>query len=185
MEAIRLDSSFYLQEATALAPALLGKYLQYGDVVVRILETEAYMPEDTACHAFRGKTKRNAPMFEAGGILYVYLCYGIHQMLNIVSGAKDSAQAVLIRGAEVIQGHEVVLTRRKNLDLIGPGKLTQGMGIDTGLSGEPVYTRIQIWSAAAVPYTVYPRVGIDYALEKDRAALWRFVTPALYSKKKG
>jgi len=176
VEAIRLDSSFYLQEATELAPALLGKYLQMGTVVIRILETEAYMPKDSACHAHKGKTKRNAPMFDRGGFLYVYLCYGIHQMFNIVSGQEGSAQAVLIRAGEVFQGHDIVRERRGNLDLMGPGKLTQGLGIQVSLSGEKIGENIQLWDAPEVSYTTHPRIGIDYALPKDRDALWRFVT---------
>ena len=183
MEEIRLDSSFYLQEATELAPALLGKYLQMDTVVIRILETEAYMPEDSACHASKGKTKRNAPMFDRGGFLYVYLCYGIHQMFNIVSGQKGSAQAVLIRAGEVFRGHDIVRERRRNLDLIGPGKLTQGLGVQRTLSGEQIGKNVQLWDAPAVLHSKHPRIGIDYALPKDRDALWRFVTPAKYPTK--
>ncbi len=168
--------SFFYQESIQLAPLLLGKLIRVGDVTIRVLETEAYMPKDSACHAYKGRTKRNAPMFEAGGILYVYLCYGLHQMLNIVSGKKGSPQAVLIRAGEVIQGEDIVLQRRKNLDLIGPGKLAQALAIDRSYSGEELYHRVELLDAPPVSYTALPRVGIDYALPKDRDALWRFVT---------
>lgn len=173
----QLPRSFFLQDSTKLAPSLLGKLIQAGDVVIRVLETEAYMPEDSACHAYKGRTKRNAPMFDEGGKLYVYLCYGLHHLLNIVGGKKGSPQAVLIRAGEVVQGEETVLQRRKNLDLIGPGKLAQALGVDRSYSGESVYHRVHVWDAPAVRHTTLPRVGIDYALPKDRDALWRFVTP--------
>ena len=172
-----MPRSFFHQECTKLAPLLLGKLIQVGPVVVRILETEAYMPEDSACHAYKGKTKRNAPMYELGGTLYVYLCYGLHQMLNIVGGEKGSPQAVLVRAGEVIQGEDIVCARRKNLDLIGPGKLAQALGVDRSYSGDLLYHRIHLWDAPSVAHTTLPRVGIDYALPKDRDALWRFVTP--------
>ena len=184
MNQTQLPPSFYQQDAIELAPKLLGKVLQFEEVAIRILETEAYMPIDSACHAHRGKTKRNAPMFEEGGILYVYLCYGIHQMLNVVSGKKGEAQAVLIRAGEVLSGTEVVCTRRKNLDLIGPGKLTQALAINNFHSGEPLYRQVHIWDAPLAAYTCHPRVGIDYALPKDRDALWRFVTPSVHVPKK-
>lgn len=172
-----MPASFFLQESTILAPKLLGKHIQVENVVVRILETEAYMPKDSACHAYRGMTKRTAPMFCDGGILYVYLCYGLHQMLNIVGGTQNSPQAVLIRAGEVIKGQDIVLQRRKNIDLIGPGKLAQALGINTTYSGESLYNRVHIWDAPIVPYTMHPRVGIDYAEPKDRNVLWRFITP--------
>ena len=175
----QISRSFFHQESTKLAPLLLGKFIQVGGVIIRILETEAYMPEDSACHAYKGRTKRNAPMFEEGGILYVYLCYGLHQMLNIVGGKKGSPQAVLIRGGEVIQGQELVLQRRNNLDLIGPGKLAQALAVDRSYSGESLYRRVHLWDAPSVLYTTKTRVGIDYALPHDRNALWRFVTPPM------
>ncbi|MDR3150026.1 MAG: DNA-3-methyladenine glycosylase, partial [Oscillospiraceae bacterium] len=99
---MKIPHSFYSRSAEELAPLLLGKLLcrsTDGRVIrYRITETEAYMPFDSACHAHRGKTKRNAVMFGHGGFAYVYLCYGIHNLLNIVSGEEGSPQAVLIRG---------------------------------------------------------------------------------------
>ena len=155
---------------------LLGKLISHDDVLIRILETEAYMPTDSACHAYKGKTNRNAPMFEAGGIWYVYLCYGLHQMLNVVSGDATSPQAVLIRAGEVIAGTEHVIQRRGNLDLIGPGKLGKALNLDKTYSGEKIGDRISILHAPEVAYTTHPRIGIDYAKKCDREALWRFVT---------
>ena len=172
----RIPLSFYQVSALELAPKLLGQLILCDDVLIRILETEAYMPDDSACHAYKGKTKRNTPMFAQGGIWYVYLCYGLHQMLNIVSGAQGSPQAVLIRGGEVLAGHEQVIQRRGNLDLIGPGKLGKALGLDRTFSGEAIGTRIDVLEGAKVTYSTHPRIGIDYAQEQDRNALWRFVT---------
>lgn len=180
----QLPCSFYEQDAISLAKQLLGKIICYENVAVRIVETEAYMPQDSASHAYKGKTQRNAPMFSSGGTLYVYLCYGMHQMLNIVSGTEGSPQAVLLRGGEVISGADIVQQRRSNLDLIGPGKLAQGLGIDTSFSGEFIDHSVHIWDAPPVEaYQSKPRVGIDYALPTDRDALWRFIAPHASPKK--
>ena len=102
----RLSVSDYAVDAVTAAKLLLGKWLcrrlSDGSVLkARIVETEAYCGEgDTACHAHCGKTERNAPMYEAGGIAYIYLCYGMHNLLNVVTGPKDYPEAVLIRGVE-------------------------------------------------------------------------------------
>ena len=110
-----LSKETYCLPATELAPLLLGKVLciKQGDVVkrARITETEAYFgEEDTACHAHKGKTKRTEVLYEDGGLAYVYLCYGIHALMNVISGVKDHPEGVLIRG---IEGYN------------GPGKLTK------------------------------------------------------------
>ena len=176
-----LESSFFEKEALVLAKSLLGKKIQCGPVMIRILETEAYMPNDSACHAYRGQTERNKPMFGPPGRLYVYLCYGIHQLLNVVSGTEGSPQAVLIRAAEVCKGHALAKERRGGrLELIGPGKLTQALGVDTSFSGERIGKRVHFYDSPPVEsFTTKPRVGIDYAKPKDRDALWRFITPSV------
>ena len=119
-----LTLDFYRRPADELAPLLLGKLLCRnidGRIYrYRITETEAYGKDDTACHAHKGMTPRNKPMFEDGGIAYVYLCYGIHEMFNIVAGVKDCPEAVLIRGVEGFPG---------------PGKLTKALKIDRDLNG--------------------------------------------------
>ena len=102
-----------------MAPALLGKLLcrRVDDKIIkyRITETECYFGEDdTACHAHKGKTERTKIMYHEGGVAYVYLCYGLHSMLNVVSGIEDFPEAVLIRGVE---GYN------------GPGKLTKALEI--------------------------------------------------------
>ena len=165
---MRLKEDFYRLSAPEMAPALLGKYLcvRAGNRVLRcvITETECYYgTDDSACHAAKGKTERNRVMFERGGVAYVYLCYGIHHMLNVVSGQEGHPEAVLIRG---IEGYD------------GPGKLTRFMGITRELNGEDLMDSSRIWLEDGPPPSVVkalPRVGIEYAEERDRERLWRFV----------
>ncbi len=158
---------FFAQDGYLLAQRLLGKYICRnidGRIVkMQITETECYIgTDDTACHAHKGKTERTKIMWAAGGVCYVYLCYGIHNMLNFVSGFEGEPQAVLIRG---VQGCD------------GPGKLTKALEIDRSFNGENLLTSGRIWleEGEALPYTATPRIGINYAEEKDRNALWRFV----------
>lgn len=107
-----------------------------------IVETEAYKgPEDRACHAYNNRrTPRTEIMFHEGGVAYVYICYGIHHLFNVVSGKKDQPHAVLIRGLEPLEGNETMLKRR-NLEKFdyricgGPGALAQALGITSELSG--------------------------------------------------
>lgn len=165
----RLTRETYSQSADLLAPFLLGKWLcrRTADGAVkrvRIKETECYLGEaDTACHAHRGKTDRTRIMWQRGGMVYVYLCYGMHSMLNIISGAEGSAEAVLIRS---VDGAE------------GPGRLTKMLEIDRRLCGHDAVFSDEIWiedDGGGVPdYTTSPRVGIDYASPEDRARPWRF-----------
>ena len=128
-----------------------------------ITETECYQGEDdTACHASKGKTKRNAPMYLEGGHLYVYLCYGIHHLINVVSGREGEPEAVLIRG---VQGAE------------GPGKASKFLNITTALTGIDICSGEDVWiedDGVKVSHSASKRIGIDYAENKDREKLWRF-----------
>src|SRR5215218_166085 len=123
----KLGRAFYTRDAKTLARDLVGKILvrklpDGTTVRGRIVETEAYVgAHDLACHAAKGRTKRTEIMFGPGGHVYVYLIYGIHQMLNIVSGRAGDAQAVLIRAADPLDGWDV--------DLSGPGRLARGFHI--------------------------------------------------------
>jgi len=164
---MRLTKSFYKQSADHLAPRLLGKLLcrRIGDDITRlkITETEAYVGEsDTACHAHKGRTKRTDVMYEAGGVSYVYLCYGIHHLLNVVTGRVDEPEAVLIRSVEGI---------------VGPGRLTKALQIDMALNREDLTDSDVLWleDGEQLPYITSPRIGIDYADEEDRLRHWRFV----------
>jgi DNA-3-methyladenine glycosylase len=111
------------------APKLLGCHLvretPAGRIKVKIVETEAYHQEDPASHSFRGITPRTAPMFEAGGRLYVYFTYGMHYCLNIVVGQKGVGEAVLIRAAEPVEGVEIM---RQNRGITEINQLTNGPG---------------------------------------------------------
>ena len=164
----RLTQSFYRLPVLEAAPLLLGKLLcrNIGGRVtkLRITETEAYRgEEDTACHARHGRTQRTAPLYAPGGIAYVYLCYGVHSLLNVVTGEGGFPEAALIRGVE---GYD------------GPGKLTKFLSIDRSLNGENLITSNKLWledDGHAPEYTAKPRIGIDYACDKYRNIEWRFV----------
>jgi len=167
---MRLSPAFFAQDVITVAPALLGKVLCHrlpnGTVLRgRITETEAYMANDTACHAHRGRTPRNAVMFAAGGLSYVYLCYGIHNLLNVVTGADGDAQAALLRG---IEGYP------------GPGRLTKHLQITRAHNALDLRTSDMLWleDDGFVPDEIHtaPRVGIGYASEEDQARLWRWYT---------
>lgn len=137
----------------------------------RITETEAYDgPDDRASHAWRGLTPRNAVMFGPAGRWYVYLCYGVHEMLNLVTGPRGYPAAVLIRGVEGIEG---------------PGRLTRALGIDRRFNGRAMGRASGLWIESANADTdgpaveageisVGPRVGIDYARPAWAARPWRF-----------
>ncbi len=162
------DRDFFRQDAVPLAKALLGKYLCRkisDDIVIklRITETEAYLGvDDTACHAHKGKTKRSEMLWRDGGTVYVYLCYGMHSLMNIISGTEGDPQGVLIRCCE---GYS------------GPGKLTKALSIDRSLNGEDILNCPGLWiedGDKEVDIISDKRVGIAYAEEKDREALLRF-----------
>lgn len=165
---MRLGMDWYSQEAITAAPALLGKLLcrktQLGVTKLRITETEAYYgQEDTACHAHKGKTKRTEVLYRGGGTAYVYLCYGIHQLFNVVTGSPGHPQAVLIRGVE---GYN------------GPGRLTKALGIGREHNGEDLSTSEQLWiedDGFVCAWSCSKRIGIDYATPEYRDKLWRFV----------
>jgi DNA-3-methyladenine glycosylase len=129
-----LGKKFFNQPTVDLAKALLGKYLCFGKLKGMIVETEAYLyKDDPGCHASRGKTVRNAPMFGPAGNTYVYLIYGMYHCINIVSGKEGEGEAVLLRALEPIEGISLMQRRRKTAKAEnlcnGPGKLTQAFGI--------------------------------------------------------
>lgn len=162
------DREFFRQDAVTLAKALLGKYLcrktSDGRVIkLMISETEAYLgADDTACHAHKGKTKRSEMLWRDGGTVYVYLCYGMHSLMNIISGTEGDPQGVLIRCCD---GYP------------GPGRLTKALSIDRSLNGEDILNCPELWiedGDGEVDIISDKRVGIAYAEEKDREALLRF-----------
>ena len=181
-----LARDFYTRPADALAPDLLGRLLfrEVGGRLLagRIVEVEAYLgEEDAASHAFRGPTRRNRSMFGPPGHAYVYLIYGVHYCLNIVSGPPGKGEAVLIRALEPAAGIEMMRSNRGGQPLEnltnGPGKVCQALGIDGGLDGHDLCVGQQLWLEAgkAPEETICagPRVGVrgdDRALKRP----WRF-----------
>ena len=166
---MRIDNGFYALDALFVARELVGKLLclkkEGGEVLrMRITETEAYMGvEDTACHASKGKTERNAPLWSSGGHTYVYLCYGMYYMFNIITGEEGDPQGVLIRGVEGYQG---------------PGKFTKYCGIDRACNMIDLRVSDEMWledDGYTAETVSAPRVGIAYADEKDREAKLRFI----------
>ncbi|MBA4137090.1 MAG: 3-methyladenine DNA glycosylase [Opitutus sp.] len=154
----------------ALARWLLGKVLvrttPRGREARAILETEAYVgAHDLACHASKGCTPRTQVMFGAGGVWYVFLCYGIHEMLNLVVGPAGHPAAILIRGVE---------------RAVGPGRLTKQLNIDRALNGKlaapasGLHLEDHGIVAPRGKIVVGPRVGVDYAGPIWAAKLWRF-----------
>ncbi|MCC6573744.1 MAG: DNA-3-methyladenine glycosylase [Planctomycetes bacterium] len=177
-----LSQSFYARDSLEVAPELVGALVRRDEVLLRITEVEAYRwPDDTACHACKGQTPRNATMFGPPGHAYVYLCYGIHWMLNFVTNRVGEGAAVLIRSAELIEGQEVVACRRGGKSgpvlLTGPGKLGQALQLTRAQDGTPLFGggAIEVFKGERPAKLLYgPRVGIDNAHWKHVKAPWRF-----------
>ncbi len=169
MEARRLSAAFYRRDVLLAAPELVGKIIcrrgTDGSVMSgRILEAEAYRgEEDMACHARHGKTARCAPLYEAGGISYVYLIYGLHWLFNVVTGDKGQPQAALVRALAP--------------PLNGPAKWTKAFGITKLQSGLDLIHGEEMWledDGFRPPVRALPRVGIGYAASPWREIPWRF-----------
>jgi len=177
-----LPQSFYAREALAVARDLLGKEIRREGVVLRITEVEAYrFPDDTANHCRVGRTERNAAMWGPPGHAYVYRCYGLHSLLNLVTNREGEGAAVLIRACEPVAGLPEIQRRRgmsgeRPVLLTGPGKIGQALGLDPGWCHHPLYVAGGLSVHDAPPVTAVlagPRVGIDYAAPADRAAPYR------------
>lgn len=170
MPRVILPVEFQGADTVGLARWLLGKVLvcatQGGRVEAMITEVEAYDGErDLACHASKGCTPRTEVMYRAGGCWYVYLCYGMHEMLNLVTGPAGEPAAILIRGLEGVNG---------------PGRLTKRLGIDRRLNGTPAAPASGLHvedHGLRIPRSRLrrgPRVGVDYAGPVWAAKPWRF-----------
>lgn len=163
---MKLGYEFYHRLCLEVARDLAGKILVHrtegGELRLRISETEAYCGEaDTACHAHKGRTKRTEVLYADAGTIYVYLCYGMHWLLNIVTGEAEDPQAVLIRAC---------------VEAPGPGRLTKALGITGELNrGSILGDRLWVEDDGA-RYEIVPdkRVGIGYASQEDQDRLWRF-----------
>lgn len=165
----RLPEEFYRRDVIEVAPAMLGKILvrkfSSGEEHRHIItEAEAYSaPHDLACHASKGRTPRTEVMFREGGLVYVYLIYGMYWMLNVVTGKTGEASAVLIRGVQNISG---------------PGRVGKALQLDKSFYGENLYTSDRLWiedSTITPEYKSLPRVGIGYAGEPWISMPWRFL----------
>jgi DNA-3-methyladenine glycosylase len=188
----KIPLSFYQQEdVVALSKSLIGKYLitclEPENVMTggMIIETEAYQgPEDKASHAYKNRrTKRTETMFSEGGKAYVYLCYGLHNLFNIVTNRKDIPHAVLIRAIKPEIGIETMLKRRHKERVIpsltnGPGALCQALGIHRAhdgysLDGSHIWLEDRGVVIPSKKIKTSPRIGVDYAGE-DALKPWRF-----------
>lgn len=187
-----LPSSFFENpDVVDVSKKLIGKVIcsnvnsQFTSGI--ITETEAYCGRnDKACHANNGKrTPRTEVMFGDPGRAYIYLCYGIHHLFNVVTNQNGLADAVLIRAIYPLQGIEVMKERRNMDDLKnltnGPGKFTQAMGITTDfnstkLTNAPLWIEDHQFSIPHNSIQTGKRIGVDYA-EEDAERLWRFFIP--------
>lgn len=166
---MKLNEDFFRRDALEVAPDLVGKIiarkLDDGTILrERIAETEVYRgEEDLGCHASKGRTKRTELLYGESGIIYVYLCYGMHWLMNVITGEREHPQGVLFRCGTV-----------KN----GPAKLTKYFQIDGSFNGEKICGNDRVWiedDGFRPKITTAPRVGIDYAGEYWKNVKWRYI----------
>lgn len=164
-----LAEDFFRRDCLMVAPELVGKILvrKFSDGTIlkeRIAETEAYRgEEDKACHASKGKTKRTEILYDKGGRIYVYLCYGVHWLINITTGGDEDPQCVLIRAGEV---HD------------GPAKITKYLQIDGDFNKQKICGNPVIWiedDGLKPKIKTASRVGIKRAGEYWENIAWRFI----------
>jgi len=178
---VQFITDFFLRDTAEVARGLLGHYLvretPEGLIKGIIVETEAYLSSsDPACHASRGKTKRNATMFGLPGRAYVYFIYGNHYCFNVVTGPEGKGEAVLVRAVRPVAGKELMLKYRGNdcpeINLAsGPGKLCQAFAIDKSFDGHDLRTKtLYLQQNESAGYTgavkATPRIGLSVAKEK-------------------
>jgi DNA-3-methyladenine glycosylase len=177
-----LPREFYLQDTRLVAKLLLGKLIVHveGDRILagRIVETEAYLHDDPACHASRGMTPRNAMMFGEPGHSYVYFTYGMYHCFNAVTAVKGVGEAVLIRAIEPLEGIPTMVAHRHTEKLenlaSGPGKLCMALGLDKRHNGLDLtsgpLTIVDEGTEADWDIVESKRIGISQATEE----LWRY-----------
>lgn len=164
----KLGYPFFHRACLDVARDLVGKVIvrktPEGEIRLRISETEAYCGEaDTACHAHKGRTKRTEVMYAGAGTVYIYLCYGMHWLMNIVTGEENDPQAVLIRAC---------------LEAPGPGRLTKKLGITGERNRMQIFAMDDLWiedDGFRCGIATAKRVGIAYAAQEDQEKLWRFM----------
>ena len=181
-----LEPDWFTRPTCVVAADLVGKVLcreltdsdgQQKTLRMRISETEAYIgQDDPACHSHAGtRTARTEIMYEQGGVFYVYLTYGVHHMLNLISGSIESPESVLIRAGFLTDDSDRLIEEQQlssdkqfthPKQFAGPGKLTKRLQIDRELYGKPVTPDSSVWvedDSCQPPVSVRPRIGIDYA----------------------
>lgn len=182
----KIPRSFYNRPTLQVAPELIGKFVVFnsprGKLSARIVEVEAYIGEDDpACHAARGKTKRNAVMFGKPGFTYIYFIYGMYHCLNFVTEAEGKAAAVLLRAAEPHKGIEIMRLLSPGLKddrlLAGPGKFCRSFGLTRehnglDLTGSTIY--LEDHHLRPKKIITAPRIGINHGVERP----WRFYDAA-------
>jgi DNA-3-methyladenine glycosylase len=180
-----LPRRWFDRPSTTVAPALIGRHLvrrfpDGSEARVRVVETEAYRSDDPASHSFRGPTPRNRAMFGPAGHLYVYLIYGLHHCVNVVTGGAEPASAVLLRAAEPLENLPRLAANRGVEDARslcrGPGRLAQALGVDRSLDGLDLRASDVLWIEPGRPVPrsrldVTARVGISVATERP----WRWL----------
>ena len=182
----RLARAFLRRPSVEVAPALLGHVLVRadpagGELRARIVETEAYVDVDAASHSFRGPRPRTAVMFGPPGFLYVYLSYGMHWCMNVVTDRAGRGSAVLLRAGEPLEGLDAMRARRQGARndrqlLAGPARWTEAFAIDRAHDGADVVAGDEVWLERGRPIDrarvgVGPRIGLSVARERP----WRFV----------
>jgi DNA-3-methyladenine glycosylase len=181
----RLEREFYARDTLTVARELLGQRLvrrwNGRTLAGRIVEVEAYVQDDEACHASRGRTARNAVMFGPPGTAYVYFIYGMHHCFNAVTEPEGSAAAVLVRALEPLVGLDVMRRHRKGRQGVeltnGPAKLCYALGIDRGLNGADLVSGQTIWierdrGVEEASVARGPRIGVR-GDERALTAPWR------------
>jgi DNA-3-methyladenine glycosylase len=180
-----LPHEFYNRSTVTVARDLLGMRLvrlldgvQLGGIII---ETEAYIgEEDLGCHARSGRSRRNAVMYGLPGFAYVYFTYGMHWMLNAVTEQEGFPAAVLIRAIQPVSGVDIIATRRRGRDTLGPAKLTQALGVDEVFNGADLCSReADLWIEAGTAIAesaiiTGPRVGLFTVPEPWKSIPWRF-----------
>ena len=181
-----LNPSWFTRPTCVVAADLVGKVLcrKLTDIDgsektlrMRISETEAYIgASDPACHSHAGsRTARTEIMYEQGGVFYIYLTYGVHHMLNLISGYAESPESVLIRAGFLTEDSDRLIEEEQLISsqqlthpkqFAGPGKLTKRLQIDRDLYGKPITPASNVWvedDGCQSPVSLRPRIGIDYA----------------------
>ena len=181
-----LEPDWFARPTCVVAADLIGKVLcrqltnsdgQQKTLRMRISETEAYIgQDDPACHSHAGtRTARTEIMYEQGGVFYVYLTYGVHHMLNLISGSVESPESVLIRAGFLTDDSDRLIEEQQlspdkqfthPKQFAGPGKLTKRLQIDRDLYGKPISPTSDVWiedDDCQPPVSLRPRIGIDYA----------------------